>query len=86
MTKLYDTPDTCQYIGPEADQQRLQPTCCAAAVQGKSYCAEHLWLVYQKGTALGKRKLDIKRANAIWDLESEFNLAIEEVLAEEGEL
>jgi hypothetical protein len=38
--------------------------------------------MYQKGTALRKRKKDIKRAAAIWDLESEFNAAVEELINE----
>jgi hypothetical protein len=41
--------------------------------------------MYQKGTALRKRKKDIRRAEAFWDLESEFNAAVEEIVAS-GEL
>jgi hypothetical protein len=56
-------------------------------MEGRSYCEDHMWLVYQKGSAAAKRKKDKRRAEAIWDLESEFNAAVEElVLAGEIEL
>jgi hypothetical protein len=38
--------------------------------------------VYQKGTNLGRRKKDERVAAQVWDLESEFNLAVEELEAE----
>lgn len=59
--------------------------CSKQALPGRSYCSDHLFVVYQKGTANGKRKKDIQRANAIWDIENEFNLALLELEAE-GEL
>lgn len=68
----------CQWIG---NSPRLQPTCCASAVQGKSYCSEHIWCVYQQGTAVHRRK-DKRRAEAVFDLESEFNAAVEELIEE----
>lgn len=74
--------DTCTYLG-----NALKPTCCNPVMEGRSYCEDHMWLVYQKGSASAKRKKDIRRAEAIWDLESEFNAAVEElVLAGEIEL
>lgn len=73
---------TCTYLG-----NALKPTCCKPAVEGRSYCEDHMWLVYQKGSAAAKRKKDQRRAEAIWDIESEFNAAVEElVLAGEIEL
>lgn len=73
----------CTYIGTtDSDYTRLQPSCCAVAVQGRSYCADHLWLVYRQGTAQVRKK-DVRTAAAVWDLESEFNAAVQE-LAEEG--
>jgi hypothetical protein len=36
--------------------------------------------MYQKGSALRKRKKDIRRAEALWDLENEFNAAVEELV------
>jgi hypothetical protein len=52
-------------------------------VPGKLYCTEHNSIMYQQGSALRKRHKDIKRASAVWDLESEFNTAVKE-LEEEG--
>lgn len=66
---------TCQWIGEGEG-------CSHKAVEGRSYCEEHLWRVYQKGTNLGKRKKDQRRAEAVWDIESEFNAAVQELEAE----
>ena len=65
----------CTYIGDGAG-------CSHTAVEGRSYCTDHLWLVYKQGTAQHRKK-DIKTAAAVWDLESEFNQAVQE-LVEEG--
>jgi hypothetical protein len=59
--------------------------CNCAAIPGRSYCEEHIWQVYQKGSAASKRKKDIRRAEAYWNLESEFHDAVAE-LVEEGEI
>jgi len=72
------TTHRCQYIGPHGHT----PTCTQAALQGRNYCAEHLAVVYQKGTARAKRHKDIRVAAAVWDLESEFNAAVEELVLE----
>jgi hypothetical protein len=56
--------------------------CGCATVLGKSYCAEHVELVYKAGTARARRVKDVKVAAAVWDLESEFNAAIEELILE----
>ena len=68
--------EQCQWIGKGEH-------CTEPAVKGRSYCEQHLWLVYQQGTALSKRKKDARRAASIWDLESAFNEAVAE-LEEEG--
>lgn len=68
--------DSCTYLG-----NSLTP-CGCATVEGRSYCAEHIALVYKVGTARAKRKKDIRVAAAVWDLESEFNAAVEELIAE----
>ena len=49
----------CQWMGPEQDpQQGSIHMCGAATVLGRSYCADHVWQVYQKGTSKGNaRKL-----------------------------
>ena len=69
---------TCQYIGAHG----TTPTCTHTALAGRSYCAEHLAVVYQAGTARARRKKDLRVAAAVWDLESEFNAAVEELVLE----
>lgn len=57
----------------------------ADTVEHKSYCEDHVWLVYQKGSAQGRRNKDQQRANDIHLWESLFNEAVEQLI-EEGEL
>ena len=64
----------CQWIGEGEG-------CTHTALPGRSYCEQHIWLVYQQGTAV-RRKKDARRAAAVWDLESEFNAAVEELIEE----
>ena len=64
----------CQYTGCNSPH----------TVENKSYCADHVWLVYQKGTATPRRK-DARRAEAVWDIEAMMQEAIEQLI-EEGEL
>lgn len=71
------TTQTCTYIGSYG----LKPTCCAPTVLG-SYCAEHYSVVYAKGTRLGRRVKDMRKAEAIRQLMSDFNAAVEQLEAE----
>ncbi len=64
----------CQWIGSGEG-------CGHDAVAGSSYCAEHYAKVYQTGTAT-RRKKDARRAAAVWNLESELNAAVEELIEE----
>jgi hypothetical protein len=41
-----------------------------------------LAIVYKAGTARAKRHKDLRVAAAVWDLESEFNAAVEELVLE----
>ena len=75
---MTNTQNPCQYIGAHGHT----PTCTHSALQGRSYCAEHFALVYKEGTARARRKKDIRVAAAVWDLESEFNAAVEELVLE----
>ena len=45
----------CQWVGPEQDPHvaPLQFCGCLPLWPGRSYCEEHVWRVYQKGTAVG---------------------------------
>ena len=68
------TQNKCQWIGNGEG-------CEHNAVEGSSYCATHHALVYQTGTAV-RRKKDARRAAQVWDLESEFNAAVQELIDE----
>lgn len=59
--------------------------CSETAVAGRSYCEHHLWLVYNKGSNLSKRKKDIRTATGVRFWENLMNEAYEELLAE-GEI
>ena len=71
----------CLWIGDEQTDAPYVYTCTCKPVQGQSYCVQHLAQVYQAGTAV-RRKKDARRAAAVWDLESEFNAAVEELIEE----
>ena len=72
------TTHSCQYIGAHGHR----PTCTHAAVPGFSYCAEHLAIVYQKGTARARRKKDERVAATVWSVVDSFNEAVAELEAE----
>jgi len=71
---------TCTYIGGTG----FKPSCCKPTMaKDVSYCTEHYAVVYAKGTAQGRRLKDARRANALRQLVSDFNAAVEE-LEEDG--
>ena len=76
----------CTYLGPDYDARThkgASPYCgCKDLVQGTLYCLEHYERMYVKGSALRKRTKDIRRANAVRQLVSDFNAAVEELEAE----
>lgn len=47
----------CQYLGPEYNSRtwdymtKTTPYCGCATLEGKSYCADHYWTVYKKGSS-----------------------------------
>jgi hypothetical protein len=66
----------CTWIG---SGQAIE-ACCKPTVFGKSYCEDHIWRVYQKGTSIGnKRQLqamekelkELKRIQEIQEIENE---------------
>ncbi len=70
----------CQWIGPEQDPLRDYPIhyCGREVFPGRSYCPDHVWKVYQKGSGLGTRRkikeiekelAQIKEIEAIGDSE-----------------
>lgn len=62
----------CQWIGQGEG-------CCNHTVKDRSYCEDHIWIVYQQGTALRRRHKDIRVADNIHQWESLFNEAVEEL-------
>lgn len=70
----------CQWLG---SSPTLQPTCCLPVVEGRSYCEEHLWKVYSKGTNLRKRHKDLRIVDNVRLWETLFDEAVQE-LEEEG--
>ena len=62
--------------------EALRPTCCAPRVAGRSYCAEHLWLVYKEGSNLRTRHKDIRTVDKVRQVEQLMNEAIAELEAE----
>ena len=83
MTTTTQASGECQYIGTEQAGPVYKPVCCSATVAGRSYCEQHLWLVYKQGSNLRTRHKDIRTADNARLWESLFNEAIEE-LEEEG--
>lgn len=68
----------CEWIGEGEG-------CSHIVVEGRSYCEEHLWRVYKKGTQLGRRRKDQRIANDVFMWQSLMDEAITE-LEEEGVL
>lgn len=69
---------TCAWIGQGQG-------CGHPTVGDRSYCEQHIWQVYQKGTHLSRRHKDSRTASNVRFWESLFNEAVEELI-EEGEL
>ena len=78
MTTATHHAHTCQYIGP----QGTQPTCQHAALPGRSYCAEHLAVVYKQGTKRATRHKEIRTVDKVRTVESLMNEALAELEAE----
>ena len=72
------TTHSCQYIGGHGHS----PTCGHAALPGRSYCGEHLAVVYQRGTARARRRKDERVAATVWSVVDSFNEAVAELEAE----
>jgi len=76
-------PYGCTYLGPSYDPRTHKgptPYCgCKDLVQGTLYCATHYEGMYVKGSALRKRHKDTRKADALRQLVSDFNAAVEEL-------
>jgi len=75
---MTNTSHQCQYIGGTG----LHPTCTEHSLEGRSYCAVHLALVYKAGTARATRKKELRTVDKVRLVESLFNEAIEQLEAE----
>ena len=67
-------PKGCSYVGSAA-----HPCASSRLVPGTLYCEEHYAVMYQKGTAYRKRAKDMRRADALRQLVSDFNQAVEQL-------
>jgi hypothetical protein len=74
-TAIETTIPKCQYIGDGSG-------CNHSALNGRAYCEEHLWTVYQKGSARARRKKDERVAAQVWDIENAMNEAVQELIEE----
>jgi hypothetical protein len=76
----------CTYLGPTYDARTHvgpSPYCGSHdLVEGTLYCTQHYEQMYVKGSALRKRTKDQRRANALRQLVSDFNAALEELESE----
>jgi hypothetical protein len=69
---------TCQYIG----LQGTRPSCTHTALEGRSYCIEHLAVVYKAGTSRARRHKEIRTVDKVRIVESLMNEAVAELEAE----
>jgi hypothetical protein len=55
---------TCTYLSPEFDprtwpyNEKPTPYCGCQTLEGKSYCADHYYVVYKKGTAFAGKRVE----------------------------
>jgi hypothetical protein len=68
---------TCTYMG-----DALQACGCSPTVLGKSYCIDHVYLVYKEGTARAKRKKELTIVDKVRLVEELMHEAIAELEAE----
>jgi hypothetical protein len=70
---------TCEYIGSEQRQYPFK-VCGCQTLAGKSYCGDHYWLVYKKGSASAGRRAEkevekeiaeLKRQQEIEEMEND---------------
>jgi hypothetical protein len=70
------TATACTYLGNSTTP------CGHPALEGKSYCAEHYAVVYQKGTARAKRHKEVRTVDRVRLVEQLMNEAVAELEAE----
>ena len=72
---------TCTWIGEDAPSHLS--SCNQPSVLGKSYCCDHVWRVYQEGSAVKPRKKAEGQRNSLQDLVDDFNAVVEELSMED---
>lgn len=70
------TTTTCTYMGNSTTP------CGCPTVMGKSYCAEHIYIVYKQGTARARRKKELTTVDKVRMVEELMHEAIAELEAE----
>jgi hypothetical protein len=70
------TINKCTYLGASTTP------CGCATVEGRSYCAEHLFKVYKQGTTRAKRKKELQTVDKVRIVQELLNDAIAELEAE----
>jgi hypothetical protein len=66
----------CTYMGNSTT------ACGCPTVMGKSYCIEHIYIVYKQGTARAKRKKELTTVDKVRMVEELMHEAIAELEAE----
>jgi hypothetical protein len=67
----------CQYLGPEYDAHRHRgptPFCGAVTISGKSYCHDHYYVVYKRGTSVNGRRREKEVEKEIAELKRQQEL------------
>lgn len=75
LAQASKTSKVCEWIG--------QGECCSSAtVPNRNYCEEHLWRIYDRGTAVRARPRKEKKIEDVKVLVSELQEAYNELVAE----
>lgn len=68
----------CMWIGPEQDPRKGPIHYCGqTTLEGKSYCHEHYWRVYARGTAIAGRRKEREIDREIEELKAAQELELE---------
>ena len=72
---------TCTYLGEGVLD--LSKACGRPSITGKSYCCDHVWLVYQEGSSVKPRRKKERAQHSLQDLIDDFNAAVDELALED---
>jgi hypothetical protein len=70
----------CQWMGPEVDPLRDYPApkCGHKVLEGSSWCGDHYWRVYKKGSSTAGRRKEKAIEKEIADIELQQLIAEQE--------